>query len=191
MSTVSGIKQEHSNQSCIMKRSEVNPLPQFYDRYINKVEDLDLLEALEVYSPEHVFSETETLHKLGDLIYAPNKWTIREIIQHCIDTERIMSHRALRIARNDKTPLPGFDENEYALNTTARYRHLEELLDEYDIVRASTQALFQSFNDDMLVRSGQASQIDITVGALGFMVIGHSLHHMDVIKERYFSLIVQ
>jgi hypothetical protein len=174
-----------------MKRSDIHPLPQFYDRYINLVEDLDLLEALETYSPESVFSDTDALHNLGDLIYAPGKWTIREAIQHCIDTERIMSYRALRIARNDKTPLPGFDENEYALNTTASYRHLEELLDEYDIVRASTHALFQSFNEEMLGHSGQASQIDITVGSLGFMIIGHSIHHMNVIKERYFPLVVQ
>lgn len=164
-------------------------MPAFYDRYINLVEDVDVLEALENHSPEAIFSEVDALEALGDSVYAPGKWTIRDIIQHCIDTERIMSYRALRFARNDQTSLPGFEENDYAQNTLASERTLEDLLDEYEIVRAATLAQFQNFNETMLQRSGQASSSTISVGALGFMLVGHAIHHMNVIRERYLPLL--
>ena len=175
-----------------MKHKEIDPKPQFFDRYINLVEDIELLDALEIDSPEAVFSNLDTLEALGDQVYAPGKWTIKDIIQHCIDTERIMSYRALRFARNDQTPLPGFEENGYAQNTLASQRSLEDLLDEYDIVRASTLALFNSFNEKMLVRSGMGgslSKVPISVAALGFMVVGHAIHHQNIINERYLPLL--
>lgn len=172
-----------------MKKSDINPMPAFFDRYINLVEDVDLLEALETHTPEALFSETDLLEALGDSVYAPGKWTIKDIIQHCIDTERIMSYRALRFARNDQTPLPGFEENNYAQNTLTAERSLEDLLDEFEIVRAATLAQFQNFSEPMLQRFGQASSSTISVGALGFMVVGHAIHHMNVIRERYLPLL--
>lgn len=172
-----------------MKRSDIDPMPKFYDRYINLVEDVDVLEALENHSPEALFSEVDLLEALGDSVYAPGKWTIKDIVQHCIDTERIMSYRALRFARNDQTPLPGFEENDYAQNTLASERTLEDLLDEFEIVRAATLAQFQNFSEPMLQRSGQASQVAISVGSLGFMLVGHAIHHMNMIRERYLPLL--
>lgn len=172
-----------------MKRSDIDPMPAFFDRYINLVEDIDLLEALETHSPDAIFSELGLLEALKDSVYAPGKWTVKDIIQHCIDTERIMSYRALRFARNDQTPLPGFEENDYAQNTQASERTLEDLLDEYEIVRAATLAQFQNFNELMLQRSGQASKSVISAGALGFMLVGHAIHHKNVIRERYFPLL--
>ena len=172
-----------------MKRSDIDPMPAFFDRYINLVEDVDLLEALEIHTPEALFSETDSLEALKDSIYAPGKWTIKDIIQHCIDTERIMSYRAMRFARNDQTPLPGFEENEYAQNTLASERTLDDLLDEFEIVRAATLAQFQNFNELMLQRAGKASASVISAGALGFVIVGHAVHHMNVIRERYFPLL--
>lgn len=172
-----------------MKRSDIDPMPAFFDRYINLVEDVDVLEALETHTPEALFSETEWLEALGDKVYELGKWTIKDIIQHCIDTERIMSYRALRFARNDQTPLPGFEENDYAQNTLASERTLEDLLDEFEIVRAATLAQFQNFNDSMLHRSGKASASVISVGALGFVIVGHAIHHNNVIRERYLPLL--
>lgn len=171
-----------------MKRSDIDPMPQFFDRYINLVDDMDLLDALETHSPEAVFSDVATLEALGESVYAPGKWTVKNIIQHCIDTERIMSYRALRFARNDQTPLPGFEENDYAQNTLTSERTLEDLLDEFEIVRAATLAQFQNFNEDMLHRSGPASSSTISVGALGFTIVGHAIHHRNVIRERYLPL---
>ncbi len=175
-----------------MKPKEINPKPQFFDRYIDLVEDIELLDALEIHSPEAVFSDLDPLEALGDKVYAPGKWTVRDIIQHCIDTERIMSYRALRFARNDQTPLPGFEENDYAQNALANQRSLEDLLDEYEIVRAATLALFDNFDEEMLVRSGMGgslSKVPILVAALGFMVVGHAIHHQNIISERYLPLL--
>ncbi len=175
-----------------MKISEINPKPKFFDRYINLVEDIDLLDALDTLSPVSVFADIESLEALGDQVYAPGKWTIRDIVQHCIDTERIMSYRALRFARNDQTPLPGFEENGYAQNALANQRTLEDLLEEYEIVRIGTLALFDNFSQEMLNRAGigsSLSKIPISVAALGFMVVGHAIHHYNVIEERYFPLL--
>ena len=172
-----------------MKRSDIDPLPAFFDRYINLVKDIDLLEALELHSPEAIFSDVDALEALGYSVYAPGKWTIKDIIHHCIDTERIMSYRALRFARNDQTPLPGFEENSYAQNTLTAERTLEDLLDEYEIVRAATLAQFQNFSEPMLRHSGQASASLISVGALGFVIVGHAIHHSNVIGERYLPLL--
>ncbi len=175
-----------------MKHKEIDPKPQFFDRYINLVDDIDLLDALEAHAPEAVFSNVEMLEALGDQVYAPGKWTINDIVQHCIDTERIMSYRALRFARNDQTALPGFAENSYAQNTLADRRNLEDLLDEYEIVRKATLALFSNFDREMLMRSGiggHLSKTPISVAALGFMVVGHAIHHQNIISERYLPLL--
>ena len=105
-----------------------------------------------------------------------------------------MSYRALRFARNDQTPLPGFEENGYAQHAMASRRTLENLLDEYETVRAATRMQFQHFNDTMLQRSGMGgslSKVPISVGGLGFMVVGHALHHWNIIEERYLLLLVR
>lgn len=120
-----------------------------------------------------------------DYRYAPGKWTIKQIIQHVIDSERIFAYRALRFARNDKTQLPGFNENEYADNVDADRRNLQDLLTEFSIVRHSTIAMFKSFTQDDLLRTGVASENTVSVRALGFMVIGHQNHHIKIFKERY------
>lgn len=172
-----------------MKKSDIKSLPKYFDRYINLVDDRDLIDALETITPEYLFSDINSLHAIGDMVYAPEKWTIKDIIQHCIDTERIMSYRALRFARNDSTPLPGFEENEYAFHTITSQRSLEDLLDEYEIVRASTLAQFQHFDELMLNRSGIASNQTISVGSLGYVIVGHAIHHLNVIRDRYYPLL--
>jgi uncharacterized damage-inducible protein DinB len=120
-----------------------------------------------------------------DYRYAEGKWTIKEIIQHIIDTERIFSYRALRISRNDKTPLPGFEENDYVDNTDANKRGLQELLTELSAVRHATLLLFKSFSEEQLARIGIASENEISVRAIGFIIIGHQKHHQKVFEERY------
>jgi hypothetical protein len=120
-----------------------------------------------------------------DYRYADGKWTIKEIIQHIIDTERIFAYRALRISRNDQTPLPGFDENDFANNTTAQTRGLQDLLTEFSAVRHSNLLLFKSFSDEQLLRVGIASEHSISVRAIGFILIGHQKYHQKVFEERY------
>ncbi len=117
--------------------------------------------------------------------YAAGKWTLKEMLLHIIDTERIFAYRAVSIARGDKTPLPGFDENTYAANSMADKRSWESLLQEFAAVRQSSDLLLQSFNDEQLLQSGTTNNYPTTVNALAFIIYGHILHHIAVIKERY------
>jgi hypothetical protein len=172
-----------------MKKSAINPMPAFFDRYIHLVEDIDLFEAFEKYSPAIVYKDSNALAALGDKVYAPGKWTVRDIIQHVIDNERIMAYRALRFSRNDQTLLPGYDEELLGANTIANQRSLSELMEEFAQVRAATISLFKGMNDEMMLRSGFAYKSEISALALGFVIVGHPVHHMRIINERYFPLL--
>lgn len=117
--------------------------------------------------------------------YAEGKWTIKEMVQHLIDTERIFAYRALRISRKDTTPLPGFDENLYAKNAPVTNRSLADLKEEYQLVRKTTDILLASFQEDQLNFIGNASGHPCTLNALCFIIYGHNLHHINILKERY------
>jgi uncharacterized damage-inducible protein DinB len=165
-----------------LKNTEYAP---FYATYIEKATNVDMLEELEICLHEFIkFVQNIPMDKF-DYRYAEGKWTIKEIIQHIIDTERIFSYRALRISRNDTTALPGFDENEYVANTNAKERHLQSLLTELSLVRQCTLALFKSFSSAQLERVGVASNSAISVRAIGFILIGHQKHHQKIFEERY------
>jgi hypothetical protein len=122
-----------------------------------------------------------------DYSYAGGKWTIKDIIQHIIDAERIFTYRALRFSRNDKTELPGFDENIYVDDANGSKRSIMELLTELSAVRHSTMLLFKTFNEEQLLRIGIASNNPMSVRALGFVIIGHQNHHQKVFEERYLT----
>lgn len=164
-------------------------MPAFFDRYINLVDDIDLHEGFARYTPEAVFAQTDKLLALQDKAYAEGKWTVKDILQHVIDNERIMAYRALRFARNDSTDLPGYDENILAAHATASRRTVEDLLEEFGQLRQSTITLFKHMDDAMLIRQGKADNNPISALALGFVILGHPVHHMNVIRERYFPLI--
>ena len=172
-----------------MIRSQIQPMPQFFDRYINLVEDIDITEALEKYSTIETLITKNELEQIGDKTYAPGKWTIKEIVQHISDNERVQAYRALRLARNDKTPLPGYDENVFAANVHPADRQLDDLLEEFSVVRRSNIILFKSFNEEAQKRTGLCNNVTIPVLALGFVLVGHQLHHASIIKERYLPLI--
>lgn len=172
-----------------MRKSDINPMPPFFDRYINLVEDIDIFEAFEKYTPGQVYSEISKLSALGDEVYEENKWTVRDILQHVIDNERIMSYRALRFSRNDQTELPGYDEAVLGANTMASQRTIQDLMEEFEQVRASTKLMFKYMSEPMIQCAGTANQTRITPLALGFVIIGHPIHHMTVIRERYFPLL--
>lgn len=121
------------------------------------------------------------------LRYAEGKWTIKEILGHLIDDERIYSYRALRFARNDSTELPGFDQERYAEYSDANNREINDLLDEFTLVRQSTIALFKSLDDAAFMRSGVADGKRVTVRALSYHIAGHELRHMNIIRERYLT----
>lgn len=164
-----------------------SPLPPFYDRYINLCNNTSLIEAFEKYTVLNVLEENK-LTELGDSIYAEGKWNIKQVIQHCIDTERIMSYRALRFARNDRAELPGFDQDLYVAEAPVSERNVADLLKEFDLVRQTTKFLFQSLPVESLSRKGTASEIEISVEHIGFMLIGHLIHHQNILAERYYPL---
>ncbi len=173
-----------------MNRNAIGELPEFFDRYIIlNEENLDLCEALEKFSPHELFSDLEKYILLADKVYAPGKWTIKDIFQHCIDTERIMAYRALCFARMEVQLLPSFDENKYAENTNLKDISIESLLEEFSILRKSTIRLFENMNSLMLLRKGQINKQLISPLSLGFVINGHAIHHEKVLRERYYSIL--
>ena len=171
-----------------MTKQDLPFLPEFFDHYINQTEDLDLDTLLHKYDAAWLRTFAEKLENLGDKVYAKGKWTARDILQHIVDTERIMAYRALRISRNDKTPLPGFEENDFAQNTLAHTRTIADLIAEFDAVRQSSILLFKHMNLEMVTRVGTGSGKPITPLAIGFVLVGHPIHHIKVLEERYFGL---
>jgi hypothetical protein len=123
----------------------------------------------------------------ADVAYAPGKWTVRELLCHIMDAERIFCYRALRFARNDKTPLSGFEENDYAPQANAAGRSLQKIASEMSHLRASTIDLFESFTPEMLTRKGSANKNEISVMAIGFIISGHETHHRKILQERYLT----
>ena len=117
--------------------------------------------------------------------YAPGKWTIKEVLVHIIDDERIYAYRAMCFARNERKELPGFEQDEYAANSGANDRSIESILEEYEAVRNSTVALYRGFTDEALLRYGIANDNRVIVRALGYHIAGHELHHMKLITDRY------
>jgi DinB superfamily len=119
--------------------------------------------------------------------YNDDKWTIKEILVHIIDDERIYGYRALRFARNDKTILPGFEQYAYAINSKANERSIVDIMEEYEYVRKSTISLFKYLPDEALTRSGIADDKQVSVRALVYHIAGHELHHLNIIKEKYLN----
>lgn len=170
-------------------KTDINPMPQFFDQYINQVPEENIFTALEASKKVLDELDIENLKEIGKKTYAPNKWTVHEIFQHIIDNERIQAYRALRIARKDETVLPGYDENVLAAHSFADDRHLDDIIEELKMVRTSNIALFKSINPVLLTHNGICFKQKISALALGFVIVGHQIHHLQVIKEKYEPLI--
>lgn len=168
-----------------MRRPAVNEASGFHFRYINQVKGDDFMQALtESAESTPVFLSTLTSSQ-WEHRYAPDKWNIKEVMVHVIDSERIFAYRALRIARGDKTPLPGFEQNDYVPLSKASDRSPESIMREYRAVRNATLEMFRYFDEDMLNRMGTASNTAVSVLALGFIIAGHEQHHLHILHERY------
>lgn len=165
------------------------PTPQeyapYYGTYINKVQPDNLLEVLHLHTDSFTDFIKSIPEQKADYAYAAKKWTVKEVLLHIIDAERIFAYRALRFARNDKTELPGFDENDYVPFSNAGVRSLSSIVEEFTAVRYATITLFNSFDEAAFMRSGIASNNTMSVRALGFVLIGHAEHHRQILIERY------
>jgi hypothetical protein len=167
------------------------PLPselsEYYQTYLKYVSENNLLEALlNQKKDSEIFLSAIPENKEG-YAYANDKWMLKEVVGHLCDTERILTYRALRISRNDQTPLPGFEENEYTLNSNYRIRSLANIADEFKAVGASTIKLFYNMSEEMFNRTGTANQTRVSVKAILFFIVAHERHHLNVIRERYLS----
>lgn len=158
----------------------------FYDTYIQKVpKDGDIPLLLEkTFEDIKLFLESLENNKLS-FAYAEGKWTIAQLLQHCIDVERLMAARALRIGRADKTPLPSFDENHYAVKAVEKYSTINEYLFEWELVRKSNVLMFKNFDSSALEERCIMSNNETSTRAVGGIIIGHALHHIQILKERY------
>src|SRR6266498_8246 len=164
-----------------MKKSDINPVPPNFAKYIDLVADVELEQAFDESGRQLSELDTDVLRKLGDKRYAPGKWTVKDILQHLADSDRIMSYQALMLARRDETVLPGFDQELHVENAKAARRTVDEMIEEIKVARTSTVSLFNSFDDEILLQKAINWKHEISVLALGFTIIGHQTHHLRII----------
>ncbi len=161
---------------------EYNP---YYDKYISKVPEGDVLALLQSQNQETARLLRQVPESRATFRYAPGKWSIKEVMGHLCDTERIMSYRALRVGRGDATPIPGFEQDDYIKPANFNSRTLADLVSEFQLIRQATLALFRNFDEAALVRMGTASDSPVSVRALVYIVAGHERHHVQILKARY------
>ncbi|WP_341279605.1 DinB family protein [Paenibacillus sp. FSL H8-0537] len=166
-------------------RPSINDFNPFYQTYIEKVPEGSIKDVLlEAYD-----TTSELLASIpeerGDYKYAEGKWSIKEVIGHINDTERVMSYRLLRVSRGDSTPLPGFEQEVFVAGARFNEYTTQELAEEYRAIRQSTLKLLSKLSDEELARRGNASSSEVTALALAYIIAGHELHHLNVLKARY------
>lgn len=166
-------------------RPQPEHIPPYYLKYINKIEGNNLLASM----ANQTLQTTALLQNIPepkwDYRYADGKWSIKELLLHLTDTERIFAYRALRFSRNDKTKLAGFNQDDYVANLQTDHRNKKDLITEYLAVREATKSLFAALTSEELLRNGEANNHTISVLAIGFVILGHELHHIEVLQQRY------
>lgn len=172
-----------------MKRSDYLVAASYYHDYINDVPSDDLIAELKNSIKRLQDVPVEEWEKLHQQSYFPGKWTLNELLQHMIDCERIMCYRALTFARQDLIDLPGYNEDMYATLSYANERSISELVEELVSVRIGTYFLFKSFSPEVINTVGRANDNPVSVKSIGFIILGHELHHFYVIQERYLPIL--
>lgn len=170
-----------------MTRPDIEAVPSFYRPYVELVKEMNVTDAL-LLAGKQVQELLVTIpEEKGTHRYAEGKWTVKEVLNHMMDAERVFAYRALRFARNDQTLLHPFDENEYAGQANAHGRTIYKLAREMQWLRETTLDLYTSFTPEMLAREGTASNKKISVLNLGYIIAGHDLHHRKILTERYLN----
>lgn len=169
----------------MIRRPNKDECAQFFHNYVKEVPDQDIFQVLSEQQ-EEVARLFQSLNKHRALFrYAEKKWSIKEVLGHMIDAERVFSYRAMCIARSDSGPLPAMDENHYVENGLFDMRPLASLSHEYYAQRTATLALFRSFSAEVALRRGIAGDSEFTVRVLAYIIAGHERHHLNVLRERY------
>jgi DinB family protein len=170
-------------------RPSANEYAPYYHAYVSLITTDDILGALESQRLQTSQLLAARSEREGNFRYAPGKWSVKEVVGHIADAERIFSYRALRIARGDATPLAGFEQDDYIRGGNFGERNLADLVEEFLAIRAASLALFRSLNDEAWSRRGVASNKEVTARAMAYIVAGHELHHRNILIERYFPAI--
>jgi uncharacterized damage-inducible protein DinB len=170
-----------------MIHPDIASVPAFYRGYVDHVKSFDLFQVLSEANQQTLRLVRAIPEGKGTFRYAPEKWSVKELLCHVIDAERIFAYRALRFARNDVTALAGFEEKDYAPQANADKRTLLQIADELEHLRQSTIDLYKSFSPEMLNRKGSANETEISVVNLGFVIAGHETHHRLILAERYLT----
>ncbi|MBI4471728.1 MAG: DinB family protein [Acidobacteria bacterium] len=165
-------------------KPEATEYAPYYEKYISLVGD-DIVAALISQHASTLTLLRGVTEERAGFSYEPGKWSIRELVGHIIDSERIFVYRALRFARNDQTELPGFDQDTYVPSSGYDNLRMSDITDEYDAVRRSTTAFFRNLESQAWMRRGVANKVDVTVRALAFIIAGHERHHVEILKTRY------
>jgi hypothetical protein len=166
------------------EKSEYDP---YYEKYISLVADEDVVPILAGQSTELQGLFTGLPEEKGAYAYADDKWTIKEVLSHLIDGERMFAYRVFRIARGDKTPIEGFEQDGYIENSHANGRSFAELLDEFNLLRRANVLFFNNLKSDDWLRIGTANKVEVSVRAIAFVMAGHIRHHINILKERYLA----
>ncbi len=173
-----------SNVATSVGRPDASEYDPYYERYISLVQGSDIIGALRE-QPLETRALFGSLQARADFRYAPGKWTVKEVLGHMNDTERIMTYRALRIGRGDKTPIEGFEQDDYVTKGRFDRRTLDGLIEEFMTIRTATVQLFSNFDAAAGERCGTANQKTISARALGYIIAGHELHHRRIVREKY------
>jgi hypothetical protein len=172
-----------------VERPEPGEYAAYYEKYIVLVPGKDATSALETQRVQTMQMFAGRSERDGNFRYAADKWTVKEVLGHLSDSERIFVYRALRIARGDQTPLSGFEQDDYVRSGGFNERPLASLVEEFANVRSASLGLFRSLSPDAWLRRGTANKNEVSVRALAFITAGHELHHRQILEERYFSTI--
>lgn len=174
----------------ILSRPDATEYAPYYGKYISLIPAAgDLIKLMNEQFSSTITALRQISEAQSFTRYEPGKWSIKETVGHMVDTERIMSYRALRIARGDETPIPGFEQDDYVRTANSDARPFAEIVDEFQKVRQATLALFSTFDETALSRRGTASNLPVSARALTFIVAGHERHHLNVLQAKYLPLL--
>ena len=176
-----------SPATLMIARPDPGEYAPYYDRYISLIEGSDILGTLDAQRRKMMLLLSGRDEADGDFRYAPDKWNAKEVLGHVCDTERIFAYRALRIARGDRTPMEGFEQDDYVKNGPFARAPLAELVEDYIAVRRATITLFRNLDEEAWSRRGMANKNEVSVRALGYLIAGHEVHHRRILEEKYFT----
>jgi DinB superfamily len=185
------ISDKSNRESARMTYSPPKPPPgeyaPYYERYISLAPDHDILEAIEQQRRDTILLLSCRDERDGDYRYAPDKWNVKEVLGHVNDSERVFAYRALRISRNDSTPMEGFEQDDYVRNAPFASGPLAALIEDFIAVRRATVSLLRNLDEAAWLRRGVANKNEVSVRALAWIIAGHELHHRRILEEKYFS----